>query len=103
MDDLPLIFPVSDYVTEEMEARGWTVADLAVHMGAPLSQAQAVVDGKHITHMAEMLGRAFGTSTQLWDNLVASELDYELHREWRKQHAARPDAAKPLAGRGEGE
>jgi len=62
-------FPVETYVRDEMEARGWTVADLAERMGMPESLVQKFLDRGTIGLSPRALGRVFGTSTALWRNL----------------------------------
>lgn len=75
-------FSVSEYVSEELEDRKWTVAHLAFGMEDSIANAQAILDGKHIDNQAAKLARAFGTSVALWDKLAAHELEYELHKAW---------------------
>lgn len=61
-------------VKDEMEARGWTVEELAQRMSRyemPVEIAVAVIEGKQdITiNIAFGLRRAFGTSAEFWMNL----------------------------------
>jgi HTH-type transcriptional regulator/antitoxin HigA len=81
-----LCFPVSEYIHDEMEARGWTADQLAdaarlsrtaltalLEQDAPLTDEQAVD-----------LERAFGVSSQFWMNL---EIAY---RRWKNARRRRP-------------
>jgi plasmid maintenance system antidote protein VapI len=72
------VFPVSEYVSDEMHARGWDESRLAAEMGTTIEDARAVLDGFWITDMAARLGRAFGTGERLWNNLMMSELFFAL-------------------------
>jgi HTH-type transcriptional regulator / antitoxin HigA len=73
------VFPVGEYLEEEMEERGWSSRDVAERMGGDVSVNECAVDlilnvsemrglrlGKET---AEGLARAFGTSAQFWTNL----------------------------------
>lgn len=62
-------FPVEEYVRDEMEARGWTVADLAERMGLPESLVQDDLDRGFIGVWPYALSRAFGTTAQFWIRL----------------------------------
>ena len=77
------VFPPGVFVAEELEARGWTPRDLALRMGGDPAIDQLTVD--MLIHVpdknmlldqetANGLGRAFGTSPDLWLN---------LDRQWR--------------------
>ena len=72
-------FPPGEFIQEELEARGWTQADLAYIMGRPPRVVSEVVAGKRSVspQTANELGEAFGTEPQFWLNLEAS---YRLHR-----------------------
>lgn len=65
------VFPAHEYITDEMEARGWRIEDLAEQAGWSLALTSEVVSGKHrITKLvAYGLAQAFGTSMTLWLNL----------------------------------
>lgn len=73
------VFPPGDFIREELDARGWSQADLARIVGRPAQAINMIVNGKKaITpQTAVELGEAFGTSAQLWLNLEAS---YRLSR-----------------------
>ncbi len=72
-------FPPGEFIQEELEARGWTQADLAYIMGRPARLVSEVVTGKRTVspQTADELGNAFGTDAQFWLNLEAS---YQLYR-----------------------
>lgn len=80
------IFPPGDFIREELEARGWTQADLARVIGRPLQAVNEVINGrKRITaETAKELGLAFGTGAELWMNLESA---------YRLEATADPDPA----------
>lgn len=64
------VFPPADFIREEMEARGWRVEDLALKMGVDTSYVSELLAGHRVTLLAALcLGRAFGTSTEFWQNV----------------------------------
>src|SRR5688500_13343394 len=71
------VFPPGDYIREELEARGWTQADLAKIIGRTQPAVNEMVTGKRgITpESALALAAAFGTSAEFWMNL---EMMYAL-------------------------
>jgi HTH-type transcriptional regulator/antitoxin HigA len=74
------VFAPGEFIREELEARGWTQADLAKIMGRPTQTINAIIIGmKSVTaQTATELGKALGTSAQLWLNLQSS---YDLSRQ----------------------
>jgi plasmid maintenance system antidote protein VapI len=63
-------FPPSDYIREEMDARGWRVEDLAEQADWTTALTSEVLAGRKVTRLiAYGLAQAFGTSLQLWTNL----------------------------------
>ena len=71
-------FSPGEFVREELDARGWTTADLAQRMGGDLGVNQLsvelmiTVDDKGLLmarETAEGLSQAFGTSVEYWENL----------------------------------
>ena len=68
------VFPPGDFLSEELEARGWTQGDLARIIGRPLQAVNEIIKGKkRITAAtAKALGLALGTSPELWLNLETS-------------------------------
>ena len=71
------VFPPGDFLREELEARGWTQAELAEILGRPAQAVNAIVNGRKGTTPATAiaLGAAFGTSPEFWLNL---ETAYQL-------------------------
>jgi HTH-type transcriptional regulator/antitoxin HigA len=64
-------FPPGDYIREELEARGWTQADLARIIGRTQPAVNEMITGKRgITPQSALaLAAAFGTSAEFWMNL----------------------------------
>jgi len=73
-------FPPADFIKEELEARGWSQADLAAIMGRAPNVISEVLSGRRsITNKtAEELGEAFGTGAEYWLNLQAAYEAYKL-------------------------
>jgi HTH-type transcriptional regulator / antitoxin HigA len=73
-------FPPGEFLREELEARGWTQADLAEILDRPPRLVNEIIAAKRsITpETARGLGAAFGTSPELWMNLESA---YQLWRE----------------------
>jgi addiction module HigA family antidote len=69
--------PPGRILTRELEARAWTLKDLARIMGRPTQAIREIVKGaKQITPEAALeLAEAFGTSAEFWTNL---ETQYRL-------------------------
>ena len=69
-------FPPSDFIREEMEARGWSKRDLARHMEPWITVAHITVllDGRWSINRdnAAMLAEVFGQNAQTWLNLQAA-------------------------------
>lgn len=86
-DKLPAeIFPPGDRLKEELDARGWTQADLADILGRPPRLISEIITAKRaITpETARGLGQALGTGAELWMNL---ESHYQLSRTPIANHA----------------
>jgi HTH-type transcriptional regulator / antitoxin HigA len=79
MNPLPpaQVFPPGDRLKEELEARGWSQADLAEILGRPPRLVSEIITAKRaITpETAQGLGEALGTGPELWMNL---ESQYQL-------------------------
>ena len=62
------VFHPSEYIRDELEARGWTVEQFATMAGLKAEEADDIVSGiAHITpRRALTLSRAFGTSATVW-------------------------------------
>src|SRR5712692_4355562 len=73
------VFPPGEFIKEELEARGWTQADLAEILGRSARLVSEIVGGKRAIspETAKGLGDAFGTSAQFWMNLESA---YQLAR-----------------------
>lgn len=65
------VFPPGEFIRDEIEARGWTQAELAKILGRPLKTVSDILLGKRkITpETAHGLGEAFGVDPQFWLNL----------------------------------
>lgn len=65
------VFPPGDFIREEIEARGWTQADLARVLDRPLRTVNLIINGKKAitAETARELGEAFGTGPEVWLNL----------------------------------
>lgn len=77
-------FHPGEFVRDEMEARGWSVTELACNMSAhdmPVSIAQDLIDCKiDVTpNIAFGLKRAFGVSTDFWMNVQKSFDSWKEH------------------------
>lgn len=71
------VFSPGDFISEELEARGWSQIELAEVMSRPARLISELISGKRaITpETAKGLGAAFGTGPEFWMNL---ERDYRL-------------------------
>lgn len=72
-------FSPGEYIREELEARGWTQADLTEIMNWRPKDVNEIIMGKRVitAETANRLADAFGTSAQLWMNLESA---YQLAR-----------------------
>lgn len=73
------IFAPGEFISEELESRGWSQIELAEILGRPARLISELISGKRaITpETAKGLGAAFGTGPEFWMNL---ERDYQLAR-----------------------
>ncbi len=73
------VFPPGEFLSEELEARGWTQLDLAEIIGCSHRLVNEVITGKRsmTANTAQRLGEALGTSAEFWMNLQNA---YTLHR-----------------------
>lgn len=73
------VFPPGEFLKEELEARGWTQADLAEILGRPPRLISEIISGKRAIspETAQGLGAAFGVDPQYWLNLESA---YQLSR-----------------------
>lgn len=86
-----------EVLRRELEARGWTQADLAGVTGRPAQAINEIVQGKkEVTpETALALSAALGTTAELWVNL---ESKYRLHQ--AQQDRARTKQVEAIARRG---
>jgi HTH-type transcriptional regulator / antitoxin HigA len=75
----PEAFSPGEYISEELEVRGWSQLDLAEILGRPPQAVNEIIKAKRaITpDTARGLASAFGTSAQVWMNLQSA---YDLAR-----------------------
>lgn len=66
-------FPPSEYIKEEMEERGWSIETLAEKTMLGRAYLEPILnDKRRITKgSALMLGKAFDTGPEVWENLQA--------------------------------
>ena len=91
-EDLAQAWPVGHFIQEELEARGWTTADLAIRMGGKTAEERSldklaieflIADSPSVfigPDGAEKLGRAFGVSPQYFLNLEKTYLAWASAR-----------------------
>lgn len=79
------VFPVIDFIYEELEARGWNMWQLALRMGGDPRRNKLALELLEsspvllLGDMAGQIGNAFGTSAEVWQNLETT------WREWHKK------------------
>jgi HTH-type transcriptional regulator/antitoxin HigA len=73
------VFPPGEFIREEIEARGWSQAELAEILGRPPRLVSELIAGKRAitAETAKGLGEAFGTGAQFWMNLESA---YQLFK-----------------------
>lgn len=73
------VFPPGEFLKEELEARGWSQADLAEILGRPPRLVSEIISGKRAIspETAQGLGDAFDVDPQYWLNLESA---YQLSR-----------------------
>ena len=73
------VFPPGEFVKDELEARGWSQADLAEILGRSARLVSEIISGKRAVtaETARGLAEAFGTDAQTWLNLESA---YSLWR-----------------------
>lgn len=72
------VFSPGEYLSDELEARGWSQTELADILGRPAPHINQIVKGRRpvTPEIAKELAAAFGTSPMVWLNLEAA---YRLH------------------------
>jgi HTH-type transcriptional regulator/antitoxin HigA len=78
-------FPPGDFIRDELNARGWDQSFFSERTKLPIPVVRALLNGeKKVTpEIATAIGRAFGTSADLWLKL---DLTY---REWKQANNPR--------------
>ena len=73
------VFPPGEFLSDELEERGWTHIDFAKIIGKDTRLVNEIVRGKRSVtpETAQLLSEALGTSAQFWMNL---ETAYRLSR-----------------------
>ena len=68
-------FPVGEYIADELAARKWSNSGLASRTGMSRGKIADIIAGKRkiLARDAEAIGRAFGTSAELWLRLQKAE------------------------------
>lgn len=68
------VFPPGEFLSDELEERGWTQTDLAEIIGRPISLVNGIINGKRgiSPETARDLSAAFGTTAEFWMNLDAA-------------------------------
>lgn len=69
--ELAKVFHPGEIIRDEIDERGWTVAQFSEAMGLPIFEVEALLNGKKrvTVSVAERLGRAFDTSVVSWLNM----------------------------------
>src|SRR5579859_7021871 len=77
------VFPPGEFLKDELEARGWTQAELAGILDRPVRLVNEIIAGKRgITpETAKELGAALGTSPEYWMNLDSAYQLWRAHRD----------------------
>lgn len=76
------VFHPAEYICEELQARGWTTADLVAAAGGDAVDILAVdlylcvhQDSVIIGSLSDLFARGFGTSVEYWRDLHQAWLD----------------------------
>lgn len=85
------VFPLKDFLKEEMDTRGWSQADLAEVIGCLPRDVHDLVSGKVTLKpkMATALADAFGTSPEYWMNLETAHQAWQANRDEREARSRR--------------
>ena len=71
------LFPVGEFLVEELTARGWSAEEFARFTGLPMELVSGIIsgEGELTDRVASRIGQALGTSAELWlglhDNYLA--------------------------------
>ncbi len=73
------VFPPGEYLRDELDERGWTVAEFARRIDRPPQAVSEILNGKKAitAETARSFAEALGTTSELWLNLQSA---YRLHR-----------------------
>ena len=73
------VFPPGEYIRDELDERGWTVAELAGILDRPPQAVSEILNGKKAitAETARSIAEALGTTSELWLNLQSA---YRLRR-----------------------
>lgn len=65
------VFPPGEYLQDELEARGWSISEFAEILGRPTQAVSEIINGRKLItpETAAEIGRALGTSAEVWLNL----------------------------------
>lgn len=80
----PEPIPAHSYIRQEMEARGWTAADVAARCDLTPEDVQRVIElgtyrNPFTVEMPQFAG-AFGVAVELLENLIAAEMEGHMQR-----------------------
>ena len=64
-------FHPGEYIKDELEARGWSFQEFSNNSGISLKTIKGIIDDHSIVNpeIAKKIGKAFGTSTEIWLSL----------------------------------
>ncbi len=73
------VFPPGEYLRDELDESGWTVAEFAGMIDRPPRAVSEVLNGKKAitAEAARSIAEAIGTTSELWLTLQSA---YRLHR-----------------------
>jgi XRE family plasmid maintenance system antidote protein len=73
------LFPVGEFLVDELEARSWSQEEFARLMGRPVEFVAEIISGerKLTDQTAAEIGKALGTSAELWLNLQNDYLSWK--------------------------
>ena len=62
------LFPVGEFLAEELAARGWSAEEFARFTGLPMELVSGIIsgEGELTDQVATKIGQTLGTSAELW-------------------------------------
>ena len=68
------VFPPGGYLRDELDERGWTVAEFARMIDRPSQAVSEILNGKKLVtaETARSIAEALGTTSDLWLNLQSA-------------------------------